>query len=138
MKKLFLIISLLFFLISFSQNIIIEVYETQPFYGDTSQKIDEIFDSNLYDKILPAGCKYFINTTQNYLDFYRNDTLKMTYPIKTSKNQNFIQIDILVKGFNVGLILNLNPFNEIAAYFNIQESYVIYNKFIKYKIIKEQ
>jgi len=138
MKHLFLVINLFLFSIFFSQNIIIEVYETQSFYGDTSQKIDEIFDSNLYDKILPAGCKYFINTTQNYLDFYRNDTLKMTYPIKTSKNQNFIQINILVKGFNVGLILNLDPFNEIVAYFNIQESYVIYNKFIKYKIIKFQ
>jgi len=138
MKLIILLFFTSFSPVTFSQNLIIQVDETQPFFGDSSQTIVEILNGTFFDNYLPTNCRYFINTTLNYLDFYKNDTLQATYPIKTSKNQSFIEIDIIKPPFNVGLILNLEPLNQMCLYFNIQQSYVIYYKFTKYEIVKTQ
>ena len=135
MKILLLTLSLCFCVLTFSQQLIIQVDEVQSYYGDTSQTLEEVLNGQLHDDIpVPKNCRYVINTAKPSVAFYRDDVLEISSPVKITYDQDYMVIDLLEIGFDIGLIVNLT--NESILLYDNRPPYVEYMKFTKCQIIK--
>jgi hypothetical protein len=139
MKTLFLTFGILFSTLSFSQTLIIQVDEVQSYYGDTTQTIYDVLNGQTYDYTpTTKNCRYVINMSNNFVDFYRNDILESSSPITINFDNKFVIVDLLENGFDVGLIVNLDVNNESVVLYDRRPSFVEYMKFTKFQIVKPQ
>jgi len=139
MKKLFLTFGLLLSTLSFSQTLVIQVDEVQSYYGDTTQTIYDVLNGQTYDYTpTTKNCRYVINMSNNFVDFYRNDILESSSPITINFDNKFVIVDLLENGFDVGLIVNLDVNNESVVLYDRRPSFVEYMKFTKFHIVKPQ
>ena len=139
MKTLFLTFGILFSTLSFSQTLIIQVDEVQSYYGDTTQAIYDVLNGQTYDYTpTTKNCRYVINMSNNFVDFYRNDILESSSPITINFDNKFVIVDLLENGFDVGLIVNLDVNNESVVLYDKRPPFVEYMKFTKFQIVKPQ
>ena len=139
MKTLFLTFGILFSTLSFSQTLIIQVDEVQSYYGDTTQTIYDVLNGQTYDYTpTTKNCRYVINMSNNFVDFYRNDILESSSPITINFDNKFVIVDLLENGFDVGLIVNLDVNNESVVLYDKRPPFVEYMKFTKFQIVKPQ
>ena len=100
MKHLFLVISLFFFSVYFSQTLIIQVDEVQSYYGDTTQTIHDVLNGQTYDYTpTTKNCRYVIDMSNNFVDFYRNDILESSSPITINFDNKFAIASLARAGF---------------------------------------
>jgi len=139
MKTYLLLILLSFSFFYFSQTLIIQVDEVQSYYGDTTQTIYDVLNGQTYDYTpTTKNCRYVINISNNFVDFYRNDILEFSSPIKINFDNKFVIVDLLENGFDVGLILNLDVNYESVVFYDRRPPFIEYMKFTKFQIVKPQ
>lgn len=138
MKNLFLLIVMFISIISFSQKLIINVFEMQSSYIHdylTTNSIRNLKVTSNETKV-PVDGSYIINLNTNTLIFL-DQSVEYEYPIKVTKlSDNKMQIQILDTDWNVGLIVNTDLKNESILWYNILDVITEITIFSKFEIVK--
>lgn len=138
MKNLFLLIVMFISIISFSQKLIINVFEMQSSYIHdylTTNSIRNLKVTSNETKV-PVDGSYIINLNTNTLIFL-DQSVEYEYPIKVTKlSDNKMQIQILDTDWNVGLIVNTDLKNETILWYNILDVITEITIFSKFEIVK--
>ena len=138
MKNLFLLIVMFISIISFSQKLIINVFEMQSSYIHdylTTNSVRNLKVTSNETKV-PVDGSYIINLNTNTLIFL-DQSVEYEYPIKVTKlSDNKMQIQILDTDWNVGLIVNTDLKNETILWYNILDVITEITIFSKFEIVK--
>jgi hypothetical protein len=138
MKNLFLLIVMFISIISFSQKLIINVFEMQSSYIHdylTTNSVRNLKVTSNETKV-PVEGSYIINLNTNTLIFL-DQNVEYEYSIKVTKlSDNKIQIQILDTDWNVGLIINTDLKNESILWYNILDVITEITIFSKFEIVK--
>ena len=138
MKNLFLLIVMFISIISFSQKLIINVFEMQSSYIHdylTTNSIRNLKVTSNETKV-PVDGSYIINLNTNTLIFL-DQSVEYEYPIKVTKlSDNKMQIQILDTDWNVGLLVNTDLKNESILWYNILDVITEITIFSKFEIVK--
>jgi hypothetical protein len=138
MKNLFLLIVMFISIISFSQKLIINVFEMQSSYIHdylTTNSVRNLKVTSNETKV-PVDGSYIINLNTNTLIFL-DQSVEYEYPIKVTKlSDNKMQIQILDTDWNVGLIVNTDLKNESILWYNILDVITEITIFSKFEIVK--
>ena len=138
MKNLFLLIVMFISIISFSQKLIINVFEMQSSYIHDSLTTNSVRNLKVTsnDTKVPVDGSYIINLNTNTLIFL-DQNVEYEYPIKVTKlSDNKMQIQILDTDWNVGLIVNTDLKNESILWYNILDVITEITIFSKFEIVK--
>lgn len=138
MKSIFLFLSLFFFSVSFSQKLIVELYEKQDFVSYRKTTIDSVLMSPDYiSDIDSSKTKYVIDLSKKTSLFYREDEFISDLPISFEKiSENLIMVQILQEGLNYGLLINMDPTNESVSWYGFFDFSTTIMKANKFKIFK--
>lgn len=139
MKKLFVSFLLLFVsLVSFSQKLIVELYEKQDFVSYRKTTIDSVLMSPDYiSDIDSSKTKYVIDLSKKTSLFYREDEFICDLPISFEKiSENLIMVQILQEGLNYGLLINMDSTNESVSWYGFFDFSTTIMKANKFKIFK--
>ena len=138
MKNLFLLIVMFISIISFSQKLIINVFEMQSSYIHdylTTNSVRNLKVTSNETKV-PVEGSYIINLNTNTLIFL-DQNVEYEYSIKVTKlSDNKMQIQILDTDWNVGLIVNTDLKNESILWYNILDVITEITIFSKFEIVK--
>jgi hypothetical protein len=138
MKNLFLLIVMFISIISFSQKLIINVFEMQSSYIHdylTTNSVRNLKVTSNETKV-PVEGSYIINLNTNTLIFL-DQNVEYEYSIKVTKlSDNKMQIQILDTDWNVGLIINTDLKNESILWYNILDVITEITIFSKFEIVK--
>ena len=119
MKTLFLILTFLFSFLSFSQKLIIHVFERQEMISLSKTSIDSVISNPdiLYD--VDHTYTTFNIDLDNEMSSYFVDGVKVNeLPIKcVDLGDGVLKINVLEDGFDYGLIVNTNIRNESVTWF---------------------
>jgi hypothetical protein len=125
-------------IISFSQKLIINVFEMQSSYIHdylTTNSVRNLKVTSNETKV-PVDGSYIINLNTNTLIFL-DQSVEYEYPIKVTKlSDNKMQIQILDTDWNVGLIVNTDLKNESILWYNILDVITEITIFSKFEIVK--
>lgn len=138
MKNLFLLIVMFISIISFSQKLIINVFEMQSSYIHDSLTTNSVRNLKVTsnETKVPVDGSYIINLNTNTLIFL-DQNVEYEYPIKVTKlSDNKMQIQILDTDWNVGLIVNTDLKNESILWYNILDVITEITIFSKFEIVK--
>jgi hypothetical protein len=138
MKNLFLLIVMFISIISFSQKLIINVFEMQSSYIHDSLTTNSVRNLKVTSNgtKVPVDGSYIINLNTNTLIFL-DQNVEYEYPIKVTKlSDNKMQIQILDTDWNVGLIVNTDLKNESILWYNILDVITEITIFSKFEIVK--
>ena len=139
MKKLAFIFVLGFISNSFSQIIKINVSEVVDSYSiDT---VDYSLTELLNKQDLPktrriVDSSYELDLTHKQFKYYANGVLEFEGDIAFSNIGNFYNIDFLIEGYNIGMLINMNIRNEQVTWFSLFGSSQEIFKFTKFEIVK--
>jgi hypothetical protein len=139
MKNLFVSFLLLFVsLVSFSQKLIVELYEKQDFVSYRKTTIDSVLMSPDYIfEIDNSKTKYVFDLDEKTSSFYREDEFISDLPISFEKiSENLIMIQILQEGLNYGLLINMDPTNESVSWYGFFDFSTTIMKANRFKIFK--
>lgn len=138
MKSIFLFLSLFFFSVSFSQKLIVELYEKQDFVSYRKTTIDSVLMSPDYiSDIDSSKTKYVIDLSKKTSLFYREDEFICDLPISFEKiSENLIMVQILQEGLNYGLLINMDSTNESVSWYGFFDFSTTIMKANKFKIFK--
>ena len=138
MKNSFLLIVMFISIISFSQKLIINVFEMQSSYIHdylTTNSVRNLKVTSNETKV-PVEGSYIINLNTNTLIFL-DQNVEYEYSIKVTKlSDNKMQIQILDTDWNVGLIVNTDLKNESILWYNILDVITEITIFSKFEIVK--
>ena len=119
MKTLFLILTFLFSFLSFSQKLIIHVFERQEMISLSKTSIDSVISNPdiVYD--VDQSYTIFNIDLDNQISSYFVDGVKVNeLPIKcVDLGDGVLKINVLEDGFDYGLIVNTNIRNESVTWF---------------------
>lgn len=140
--KILIIILMLGFLsnISFSQTIKINVSEVIDSYETDSigSSLDELINNENLPKIKrQVNSSYKIDLTHNQFEFYSNGILQNYGDIVVTNIGNLYTVNLIVDGFIVGLIINMDIQNEQVTWFSLFGENQEISKFTKFDIVKE-
>lgn len=138
MKNLFLLIVMFISIISFSQKLIINVFEMQSSYIHDSLTTNSVRNLKVTsnETKVPVDGSYIINLNTNTLIFL-DQNVEYEYSIKVTKlSDNKMQIQILDTDWNVGLIVNTDLKNESILWYNILDVITEITIFSKFEIVK--
>lgn len=138
MKTYFLLILLFFISFSFSQKLIVELYEKQDFFSNRITTIDSVLMYPDYvSEIDDSKTKYEFDLNEKTSSFYREDVFHSVLPITVEKiSEDIIVIQILQEGLNYGLVINMDPTNESVTWYGFSEFFTTIMKANKFKIFK--
>lgn len=138
MKTYFLSILLLFFSFSFSQKLIVELYEKQDFISYRNTTIDSVLMSpDFISETDNSKTKYVFDLSKNTSLFYREDEFVSVLPISFERiSEDLLQVQILQEGLNYGLVINMDPTNESVTWYGFSEFFTTIMKANKFKIFK--
>lgn len=125
-------------IISFSQKLIINVFEMQSSYIHDSLTTNSVRNLKVTSNGIkvPVDGSYIINLNTNTLIFL-DQNVEYEYPIKVTKlSDNKMQIQILDTDWNVGLIVNTDLKNESILWYNILDVITEITIFSKFEIVK--
>ena len=139
MKNLFVsfLLSVVSF-VSFSQKIIIHVFEKQELYSSTRTTIDSvILNPDTTYEMDTAYRKYILDLNEKTSTYFANGKVVSTLPIDyVELGNNLIKINILEGSFDYGLIINTNYENESVTWFWFTEYDTTVKLFTKFNIEK--
>ena len=119
MKTFFLILTFLFSFLSFSQKLIIHVFERREMISLSKTSIDSVISNPdiLYD--VDHTYTTFNIDLDNEMSSYFVDGVKVNeLPIKcVDLGDGILKINVLEDGFDYGLIVNTNIRNESVTWF---------------------
>ena len=119
MKTLFLILTFLFSFLSFSQKLIIHVFERQEMISLSKTSIDSVISNPdiVYD--VDQSYTIFNIDLDNEISSYFVDGVKVNeLPIKcVDLGDGILKINVLEDGFDYGLIVNTNIKSESVTWF---------------------
>jgi len=138
MKLSFLSILLFFFSFSFSQKLIVELYEKQDFISYRNTTIDSVLMSpDFISETDNSKTKYVFDLSKNTSLFYREDEFVSVLPISFVRiSEDLLQVQILQEGLNYGLVINMDPTNESVTWYGFSEFFTTIMKANKFKIFK--
>jgi len=138
MKLSFLSILLFFFSFSFSQKLIVELYEKQDFISYRNTTIDSVLMSpDFISETDNSKTKYVFDLSKNTSLFYREDEFVSVLPISFERiSEDLLQVQILQEGLNYGLVINMDPTNESVTWYGFSEFFTTIMKANKFKIFK--
>jgi hypothetical protein len=138
MKTYFLSILLFFFSFSFSQKLIVELYEKQDFISYRNTTIDSVLMSpDFISETDNSKTKYVFDLSKNTSLFYREDEFVSVLPISFVRiSEDLLQVQILQEGLNYGLVINMDPTNESVTWYGFSEFFTTIMKANKFKIFK--
>lgn len=137
MKSILFIITL--FVINFvnSQTIRVKVYETVEYFKyDTSGILNAITTTYEPTNFKYGDCEYVIDLTNNKDDFYRNGVLEAQSDITYINYGDLYIVNFLYDGFDVGVVISLDPRNETFDWFSRTGDYYEISKGLRFEIIK--
>ena len=140
MKTYLLLILLSFSFFSFSQKLIVELYEKQDFVSYRKTTIDSVLMSPDYIfEIDNSKTKYVFDLDEKTSSFYREDEFISDLPISFEKiSENLIMIQILQEGVNYGLLINMDSNNESVSWYGFFDFSTTIMKANRFKIFKRK
>jgi len=144
MKKVFsfIVVAVIFVTqLTFSQIIHINVYQVQDARFD-SVYIEDYFDvinnSNNFvsSPYREVNGSYEIDLSNKRFKFYRRGVLETHGNIEFSNSGSLHTIYFLIEGWHIGMIVNLDKYNESCTWFSILGDYIELVKFTRFEIIK--
>lgn len=138
MKTYLLLILLSFSFFSFSQKLIVELYEKQDFVSYRKTTVDSVLMSPDYIfEIDNSKTKYVFDLDEKTSSFYREDEFISDLPISFEKiSENLIMIQILQEGVNYGLLINMDSNNESVSWYGFFDFSTTIMKANRFKIFK--
>jgi hypothetical protein len=139
MKKLVFIFVLGFISNSFSQIIKINVSEVVDSYSiDT---VDYSLTELLNKQDLPktrriVDSSYELDLTHKQFKYYANGVLEFEGDIAFSNVGNFYNIDFMIDGYIIGMLINMDVRNEQVTWFSLLGSAQEISKFTRFEIVK--
>jgi hypothetical protein len=139
MKKLAFIFVLGFISNSFSQIIKINVSEVVDSYSiDT---VDYSLTELLNKQDLPktrriVDSSYELDLTHKQFKYYANGVLEFEGDIAFSNVGNFYNIDFMIDGYIIGMLINMDVRNEQVTWFSLLGSAQEISKFTRFEIVK--
>lgn len=138
MKNLVLLIGLFFSTISFSQKLIVNVFEMESSYihdSLTTNSVQNLKVTSNETKV-PVDGSYIINLNTKTILFV-NQGVEYEYSIRVTKiSETKIQIQVLDVDWNIGLIINTDLKNESVLWYNILDAMTEVWVFSKFEIVK--
>ena len=144
MKKVFIFIVVAVSTVtqlSFSQIIHINVYQVQDAKFDsvyTEDYFDVINNSNKFvsSPYREVNGAYDIDLSNKRFKFYRRGVLETQGDIEFSSSGSFHTIYFLIEGWYIGMVVNLDNYNESCTWFSILGDYLELVKFTRFEIEK--
>jgi hypothetical protein len=138
MKTYLLLILLSFSFFSFSQKLIVELYEKQDFVSYRNTTVDSVLMNPDYIfEIDNSKTKYVFDLNEKTSSFYREDEIVSVLPISFEKiSEDLLQVQILQEGLNYGLLINMDPTNESVTWYCFFEFSTTIMKANRFKIFK--
>jgi len=138
MKTLSLTLFLFISLISFSQKLVIEIFERQELVSYRNTTLDSvIMNPDVINDLEITKTTYVIDLNKKTSSYYVGEEFLSVLPIDviTTGDGLFI-IKILEEGFDYGLIVNIGYENEnVLWYWNANQMTTV-KKMIKFNIVK--
>jgi len=138
MKTLFLTLTFLFNFLTYSQKIIIHVFEKKELYSDSRTTIDSVI---LYPDIIyeldTAYRKYIIDLDEKTSSYFVRGNSISILPINYIELDNkLIKVNIIEGDFDYGLIINTDYEKESVTWFWFTEYDTTIKLFTKFYIEK--
>ncbi|MFM7757928.1 MAG: hypothetical protein ACKO6J_03250 [Crocinitomicaceae bacterium] len=144
MKKIFFLIVVAFIFeaqLSFSQIIQINVYQVQD------SQFDSVYTEDYFDVInnpnnfvssphREVNGTYEIDLSNKQFKFYRQGILETQGDIEFSYSGSLRTIYFLIDGWYIGMIINLDNYNESCTWFSILGDNIKLVKFTRFEIVK--
>jgi hypothetical protein len=139
MKKLAFIFVLGFISNSFSQ--IIKINVSEVIYSYSVDTVYYSLNQLLNKQDLPktrriVDSSYELDLTHKQFKYYANGVLEFEGDIAFSNIGNFYNVDFLIEGYNIGMLINMNIRNEQVTWFSLFGSSQEIFKFSKFEIVK--
>ena len=139
MKKLAFIFVLGFISNSFSQ--IIKINVSEVIYSYSVDTVYYSLNQLLNKQDLPktrriVDSSYELDLTHKQFKYYANGVLEFEGDIAFSNIGNFYNVDFLIEGYNIGMLINMNIRNEQVTWFSLFGSSQEIFKFTRFEIVK--
>jgi hypothetical protein len=125
MKTLFLSFTLLFSVLSFSQKLIIDIFEKQEMVKFSNSDIDSVLlnPDIVYDIDSSNRTTFVIDFYSNTSTYFVNGVYINDFPVETSRvNDDILIVKILEEYYDYGLIINTNQKTESVTWFWFSEN----------------
>jgi hypothetical protein len=134
MKTLLLTSVLFLSFLSFSQKLIIHVFERQEMVSFSKTTIDSVLTSPDYVYELDTNqTTYLIDLDEETSTYFSNGKQLSKLPIKCKDlGDGFLKINILEDGFDYGVIVNTDPQNESITWFWFTDEMTTVKKISKF------
>jgi hypothetical protein len=125
--------------ISFSQ--IIKINVSEVVYSYNIDTIEYSLTELLNKQDLPktkriVNSSYKLDLTYNQFKYYTNDVLEFEGDIVFSNVGNFYNVDFIINGYNIGMLINLDVYNEQVTWFSLIGVAQEISKFTQFEIVK--
>ena len=125
--------------ISFSQ--IIKINVSEVVYSYNIDTIEYSLTELLNKQDLPktkriVNSSYKLDLTYNQFKYYTNDVLEFEGDIVFSNVGNFYNVDFIINGYNIGMLINLDVYNEQVTWFSLIGPAQEISKFTRFEIVK--
>jgi hypothetical protein len=127
-----------FLLLSFclnAQRIKIHVTEALYSYSFDTTLLELLKNDSIEKVVKDVNSLYDLDLTEKTFKFYIGDELSWEDGLTFEKNGEILEIRFLIEGYNIGMIINTNIFNEQVIWYYDDYFKEIYN-FTKFEIIK--
>lgn len=138
MKTLSLTLFLFISLFSFSQKLIIHVFEREELVSLRKTTIDSVLSTpDISYGVDDTYVKYVIDVDNETSTYFVNGVESSELPIKcTDLGDGILMVNILELGFNYGLIINTNPVNESVLWFWFEDNTTTVKQITQFNIEK--
>ncbi len=138
MKTYLLLILLSFSFFSFSQKIVIEIFERQEMVSFRSTTLDSVLMSpDILRDPDPTKTTYVIDLNDETSSYYVNDEFLSVLPIQTIRtNDGLLIVKILEEGFDYGLIIHMGQKQDNVLWYWNSVGMTTVKKTNKFNIIK--
>lgn len=134
----FLFFYLIFAQFSFSQKLIIEIFERQELTSFRNTTIDSvIINPDFVDELEVTKTTYVIDFNEKTSSYFVGEEFLSVLPIEVVKTTgSYTVIKILEEGFDYGLIIDLTYENESVLWYWNAISMTSVKKITKFNIVK--
>lgn len=138
MKTLSLTLFLFISLFSFSQKLIIHVFEREELVSLRKTTIDSVLSTpDISYGVDATYIKYVIDIDNETSTYFVNGVESSELPIKcTDLGDGIIMVNILELGFDYGLIINTNTVNESILWFWFENNTTTVKQITQFNIEK--
>ena len=138
MKTLLLAFGLLLYSFSFSQKLVIEIFERQEFVSYRNTTLDSvIMNPNVVSDLEVTKTTYVIDLNENTSSYFVGGEFLSVLPVDVVRDgDGLFVIKILEEGFDYGLIVHIgNNGDSVLWYWNAEQMTTV-KKMTKFNIVK--